>query len=174
MKLKLKQLLSKIINTPLVVETGTEGIWYYRKWSDGTAECWGIDTRTYAAGETVVTLNLPFTLADTNYVWLGCVSDPMIGGSTAAYGTGVGCHIRTTTSFSFRYKTITGSSNLPVYMHVIGRWAEVDPTTSNWNITGLSQNQMSKAEIRQLIEDSGNEFKELDASEDIWIPSDLQ
>lgn len=24
-----------------VVETGTSGIWFYRKWSDGTAECWG-------------------------------------------------------------------------------------------------------------------------------------
>lgn len=25
-----------------VVEQGTDGIWKYRKWSDGTAECWGI------------------------------------------------------------------------------------------------------------------------------------
>ena len=29
-----------------VTETGTDGIWTYRKWSDGTAECWGKHTAT--------------------------------------------------------------------------------------------------------------------------------
>ena len=29
-----------------VTETGTDGIWTYRKWSDGTAECWGQYTTT--------------------------------------------------------------------------------------------------------------------------------
>ena len=37
----IKTLLSKVLNTPLVIEQGTSGIWTYRKWSDGTAECWG-------------------------------------------------------------------------------------------------------------------------------------
>ena len=37
----IKTLLSKLLNTPLVIEEGTSGIWTYRKWSDGTAECWG-------------------------------------------------------------------------------------------------------------------------------------
>lgn len=33
----------KFINDMVrVVETGTSGIWTYRKWSDGTAECWGV------------------------------------------------------------------------------------------------------------------------------------
>ena len=32
---------SKISGSPVVIETGTSGIWTYRKWSDGTAECWG-------------------------------------------------------------------------------------------------------------------------------------
>ena len=27
-----------------IVESGTDGIWNYRKWSDGTAECWGKKT----------------------------------------------------------------------------------------------------------------------------------
>lgn len=46
MKLELKELLAKIINTPLVIEKGSSTMgninWTYRKWSDGTAECWGI------------------------------------------------------------------------------------------------------------------------------------
>lgn len=29
-----------------ITETGTSGIWTYRKWSDGTAECWGTADRT--------------------------------------------------------------------------------------------------------------------------------
>lgn len=31
-------------NIVYIVESGTSGIWNYRKWSDGTAECWGVDT----------------------------------------------------------------------------------------------------------------------------------
>ena len=30
----IKTLLSKLLNTPLVIERGTSGIWTYRKWSD--------------------------------------------------------------------------------------------------------------------------------------------
>lgn len=44
--LDLKKLLGKILNSPFVVEQGTSGIWTYRKWSDGTAECWGKKTVT--------------------------------------------------------------------------------------------------------------------------------
>ncbi len=28
-------------DVPYISESGTDGIWTYRKWSDGTAECWG-------------------------------------------------------------------------------------------------------------------------------------
>lgn len=37
---------SVIRNLPSIVEQGTSGIWTYRKWSDGTAECWGRHTET--------------------------------------------------------------------------------------------------------------------------------
>lgn len=39
--------------TAYVVDHGTSGIWTYKKWSDGTAECCGLTSvasRTYAAG----------------------------------------------------------------------------------------------------------------------------
>lgn len=32
-----------------IVDEGTSGIWTYRKWSDGTAECWGIHTVSSSA-----------------------------------------------------------------------------------------------------------------------------
>lgn len=57
MKLDVKELIAKLTNTPMVVEQGTDGRWAYRKWSDGTAECWqwtasaSIQTsRTYGNG----------------------------------------------------------------------------------------------------------------------------
>lgn len=168
--LKLKQFLAKLVNSPIIIEQGTTDIWTWRKWSDGTAECWGVYEQQFAAGETLLTLNLPFEFLDANYDWLGSVSDPMVGGSTAAYGTGVGCHIRTTTNFSFRYKTVSASSTvMPVYMYIIGKWAEVDPETSTMTASSYAQKQMTKAEIQALIEASGNQFKD----NDTWVPSDL-
>lgn len=41
MKLDLKELIAKLTNTPMVIEQGTSGIWTYRKWDSGIAECWG-------------------------------------------------------------------------------------------------------------------------------------
>ena len=48
MKLDLKELISKLVNTPMVIEEGTSGIWTYRKWNSGVVECWGISTKTAA------------------------------------------------------------------------------------------------------------------------------
>lgn len=46
-----------------IVEQGTSGIWTYRKWNSGIAECWG---RITISGLTATT-NLPFTFANTSY-----------------------------------------------------------------------------------------------------------
>lgn len=45
-QISIKKTLAKILNTPMIVEQGTSGIWTYRKWSDGTAECWGLTSYT--------------------------------------------------------------------------------------------------------------------------------
>ena len=52
--------------TDYVVEQGILGVWDYRKWSSGVAECWGIVTYTppenvSMGGEIEVTVDLPFT-----------------------------------------------------------------------------------------------------------------
>ena len=55
-----------------IVEQGTSGIWTYRKWNSGIAECWGmrsIDTKMNTAWGTMYTgtatpfINYPFTFA---------------------------------------------------------------------------------------------------------------
>lgn len=45
---------------PVIVESGTDGIWTYRKWSDGNAECWG--NYEYKFG-----INEPHTKWGSNY-----------------------------------------------------------------------------------------------------------
>lgn len=37
---------SVIRSTASIVEQGTSGTWFYRKWSDGKAECWGYENVT--------------------------------------------------------------------------------------------------------------------------------
>lgn len=36
---------------PMIVDSGISGIWTYRKWSDGTAECWGNYEYEFSANE---------------------------------------------------------------------------------------------------------------------------
>lgn len=47
-----------------VIESGTSGIWTYRKWNSGIAECWGKIRATYYDVNTLRgTSNLPFTFS---------------------------------------------------------------------------------------------------------------
>lgn len=38
MKLDVKALIAKLVNTPMIVEEGTDGVWTYKKWSNGEYE----------------------------------------------------------------------------------------------------------------------------------------
>lgn len=64
MKVDVKELIGKILNTPVVVETGTSGIWNYRKWSNGTAECWGVHAEMLTYYATVAGFYGYYTHAD--------------------------------------------------------------------------------------------------------------
>lgn len=46
----LKELLADLGINDYIVEQGTSGIWTYRKWSSGVAECWGSYTTTGGSG----------------------------------------------------------------------------------------------------------------------------
>ena len=53
-----------------VSEQGTSGIWTYKKWNNGTIECWGNVSvnPTTANGLNSVTVKLPFTFANDDFV----------------------------------------------------------------------------------------------------------
>ena len=121
------------ITMPVIVDSGTSGIWTYRKWSDGTAECWGTHSWTISSwtawGGTYYstysgTINYPSGLfnatptvvadgeASTGDCWLASRGGATYGGTkdhTASY---------------FLMRASNGTNNITGYIniHAIGKW----------------------------------------------------
>lgn len=123
---------SVIKGLPKVIESGTDGIWKYRKWSDGTAECWGKRTGTMGAftawgsifSQNIDAVNYPSGLfieapivqADVYSAGLNFVSgtNPDNGAATAS---------KTPNITLVRGTSATGSSYpYVVDYYAIGRW----------------------------------------------------
>lgn len=115
------------LKTDYVVEQGSSGIWTYRKWNSGIAECWGTYTASiaittssaayggYRSGQITVS-NFPFTF----------VSAPTI--TATASGTGgywVNNIASSTTNVKFYLSggTSMAAANRSVAFHVVGKWA---------------------------------------------------
>lgn len=112
-----------------IVESGTDGIWNYRKWSDGTAECWGrssisgistISARGTYYYNSEVTVNYPS----------GFFSSKPVTNIILSPSTGFAFPSDTTSSGSkdfaqfFIVTPNEGTSDITVYysIHAIGRW----------------------------------------------------
>jgi len=118
---------TELTGADYVIATGIKGIWTYRKWASGIAECWGSCTQkqsAYAAGLWVIGNKeisaYPFTFTDV----------PCAIGTVRYVGTGLGYY-----SYDYGYldyfSGIVGTvSSIPagtsldisVFAHVTGRW----------------------------------------------------
>ena len=110
-----------------IVEQGTEGIWTYRKWNSGIAECWGNYETTskftgnYALGwesEARLETNLPLDLfVSVEPLALANIhtANSAVAGTTTASTTKVGC---------WGYNCLQQSSAIATIVHfeVKGRW----------------------------------------------------
>ena len=173
--INVKKVLEKLLSTRMVIESGTSGIWTYRKWSDGTAECWGMIDQSFTPSNGWGSTK--YTTLPTQTFPSGLFNNTPKVTATASKTGGNGMPIVTLEGIS--NTTFKGFINEPsgttftypvkVSFYAIGTWATLDPSSSTLNITGFSQQQMTKAEIRALIEGSGNIYKD----NDTWIPSDL-
>ena len=121
MKADVKELIGKILNTPIVVESGVSGIWNYRKWSDGTAECWGVTSGTtasvYGQNGGQYSVNFPFTFSEapvsTVSLW--------VNSDAFAYA----CWISTSTtavSGFLKAPSVGAGYAFAVYIHTFGKW----------------------------------------------------
>lgn len=124
MKLDVKELIAKITNTPMVVESGTSGIWTYRKWSNGIAECWGVWDGTLSHYVTFAgwygyskAIGLPTSLFISTPI---CTYSAYVGNSFGLTGT---VTTNTTSNIScFAVANCSGSQTVRFYMRVIGKW----------------------------------------------------
>lgn len=120
--LNIKKFILKALNAGLPYDKGTSGIWTYRKYSDGTAECWGttsVASNAYAAngGAKNVIQTLPFTFANPPIV-------SVCGYINGDIQTDIGFTQSGTTEVQ-TYLIHRGTSALTasggVYWHVIGK-----------------------------------------------------
>ena len=109
----------------VIEEEGTSGIWYYRKWSSGIAECYGTLSTVpdNCPGYNGFDVSLPFTFSNTSYT---VVVQPTINGLLTSYHAIMdsdGNNSKTTTKFILSYD-YTGSTSYSVHfdIHVFGRW----------------------------------------------------
>lgn len=103
-----------------VVEQGTSGIWTYRKWNSGIAECWGRYSKSVAANaiDSSNYVSYPFTFTATPIITLGLVS----GGADNYRG-----HIEkgSTSATQVRLTLInkyTSAVVIDMNIHCLGRW----------------------------------------------------
>ena len=127
--LDLKAWIDKVTNAlkaDYVVEQGTSGIWTYRKWNSGVAECWGkttgnwsVNTSSAAYGgyrSTNISIpTFPFTFTANPTLVVMC---------NTASGSWVNNAVSTTTggSFYFSAGSSMAAANRTVSFHAIGKW----------------------------------------------------
>ena len=126
-----KKLLYKILQTlgyNYIVEQGASDGWSYRKWSDGTAECWGYKLTTGSftawgqgyshdiAGENYPSglfSAIPYCFVSSRCTTQNTVSGANANGGSQTQATGV-THYRATSS--------SGSLNFQTFYYAIGKW----------------------------------------------------
>lgn len=117
---------STIRNLPSIVEQGTSGIWTYRKWSDGTAECWGRDVRSI----TGTSATAPWTGYMFNVGSLNYPSNLFVEVPTVTVTGAVGAEY-CVVSYARGYLALvsialtsnrSGSQTCTSNVHAIGRW----------------------------------------------------
>lgn len=112
-----------------IVEQGTDGIWTYRKWNSGIAECWGIlPTQTlaitqtwgsiYSAGSNTIRANFP-----TGLFVSAPVESFAIRGSDSSAVPCFGEYNSATQTSAYQFVRGTASSvSISLSIHAIGRW----------------------------------------------------
>lgn len=125
MKLDVKELIAKLTNTPMVVEQGTSGIWTYRKWSDGIAECWGLQAfsnlamtaqETYGYYAPLQTISFPNGLfISTPVVTLGVHEGGALGNFTIG-------SLTTTQVSGYFWATRSVTKGVTLFIRVEGKW----------------------------------------------------
>lgn len=110
-----------------IVEQGTSGIWTYRKWNSGIAECWAKITQTVTPGDAWAgTLNLvPYVISVTTpieFTGIDCVNANAYVGSGHTITTYLIATTPNKISISTLSVYLTDQQECKADVHVMGRW----------------------------------------------------
>lgn len=109
-----------------VIDYGTEGIWTYRKWSSGIAECWGTYNGTHGHYSTAFG-GYGYNTGDINYPTNLFIDVPeqfvsvRIDGGFGIYAGDVNTSTASTTRI-YAISSASGSQPLTAKIHAIGKW----------------------------------------------------
>ena len=106
-----------------IVEQGTSGIWTYRKWKSGIAECWGNQDQTVTVEYGVyvpLQIALPFAFAETPIVNVNFGVNGMAG----AYMAYTSMHANNQTIMAYGAGVTSADAGKACwfYIHAIGKW----------------------------------------------------
>ena len=122
--LSTKKLIYKILNLPLVVEEGSSSDWSWRKWSDGTSECWLDYTEPTAQAFTASGTVFYRVISGLNYPSGVFISTPIV--IPAIYFANVGgCAISSVSSTSCSLTVLSAVASaraVNVKLYAKGRW----------------------------------------------------
>lgn len=109
-----------------IVEQGTSGIWTYRKWASGIAECWGVDSRSRAMTiqyGTAYYSDIPnITFPSGLFVSAPTViaSRSNVGNATGLVTVSVGCDDSKVSGYAYSATSLT--TEVSIAIHAKGRW----------------------------------------------------
>lgn len=116
------------LNTCYIVENGTSGLWKYRKWSDGTAECWMLSndvTLSFSSWGTMYEAPLgSFNFPSGLFIDIPCVSAQAIvksGNAIMSTETSIVTKDKINSVYAIRPNTVTGTVAKASIM-AKGRW----------------------------------------------------
>lgn len=112
-----------------VVEQGTSGIWTYRKWNSGIAECWGKSSGTFNITTTWGSLyissgqyayaNYPFTFIETPTCFESHIAE---GSSIIGMNSGILGTKTHTPYYQFFRPNSLSNIEITTYWYAIGKW----------------------------------------------------
>lgn len=112
-------------NADYVVEQGTSGIWRYRKWNSGIAECWGTATSGNFAPSTTTSGGVSYRILSTSFPTSFFTTTPTAQ-VNCKWGTGVSwasARTLSTTTLEYAVFKLNNTSEAgDMYIYAIGRW----------------------------------------------------
>lgn len=136
---KITGLISGVGSADFIVEQGTSGIWTYRKWASGIAECWGAKSVTtaistamgsiYRNSSEIAKINYPFTFTTISKASIECKNYNcwfMRGSEGSMTQTDAGYIARPTADSA-------GTNAYKIQYHTIGTWKTFTPTAAYSN-----------------------------------------